>query len=55
MKKKVRKLELGRETLRRLEPAHRSLVAGGITEVETCGFTCKESCGERTRCSICCF
>jgi len=55
MKKKLPKLALSRETVRRLEPAHRSLVAGGFTQVETCGFTCKGSCGENTRCSICCF
>ncbi len=56
MKKKVQKLELSRETIRQLEPAHRTLIVGGaFTDLETCGFTCKESCGEPTRCSLRCF
>lgn len=52
MNKKVRKLELGRETLRLLEQRLIAPVAGGETGWAN---TCNNSCGERTRCSICCF
>jgi hypothetical protein len=54
MKKRVHKLQLSRETVRRLEITPGSPIFGGITERETCGFTCKESCGEPTRCSLRC-
>ncbi len=52
MKKRVRKLELGRETLRQLEEKLTTPVVGGVT-----GWfnTCNESCGEVTRCSQRCF
>lgn len=52
MHKKVRKLELGRETLRLLEGAQVTPVVGGATATctqwESCGTTCL------TRCSSCC-
>ena len=55
MKKKVHKLQLSRETLRQLEGIPGKVIVGGaFTEPETCGFTCRESCGQITRCTICC-
>ena len=54
MKKNLRKLTLGRETLQKLDPTSGPLVAGGLTTVctdsafESCGGTCA------TRCSGCC-
>lgn len=53
MRKKVRKLELGRETLRLLEVAPGTPVVGGVatdlcTQRESCGGTCG------TRCTTCC-
>jgi hypothetical protein len=53
MHKKVRKLELGKETLLRLEAGSTSPAVGGVftdtcTQFESCGRTCA------TRCSYCC-
>ena len=56
MKRNLRKLSLGRETLQKLDPIAGPLVAGGITNGETCTNSELESCGGScaTRCSACC-
>ena len=55
MKRRVQKLQLSRETVRRLEIGLGSPIFGGaLTDRDTCGPTCKESCGEPTRCSLLC-
>jgi hypothetical protein len=54
MKRNLRKLTLGRETLQKLDATAANLVVGGVSlntctsDFESCGGTCA------TRCSGCC-
>ena len=56
MKKNLRKLTLGRETLQKLDKYTDHLAVGGVTNGTTCTDSEVESCGGScvTRCSACC-
>lgn len=51
--RKLHKLSISRETLRRLAPAETSRVAGatGVTCAPTCPVTCQDSCLQYITCT----